>query len=322
MTTIIISDTHFGVKQGSIRWLNAQLDFIYNELIPKIKELKQKDTVQLVHCGDVFDSRSSINTYIANKVREMFSALGSLCDVHIIAGNHDFYSPDSDEISALNLVLDTVDNIHIVRDKIECIDINGKNALLVPWYEFDKKDVLAESIKQNSPAYIFCHTDLSQLDPEHKAMLKGIEVYSGHIHTPSRNKNLHSLGSTYALTFTDANSKRGYYILDADHFEFMPAKRIIKFWRFYNDEIFNIDFEKIKDDYIEIYIDKYNLLKKEYSSFISDVNLIAHNLATIPVEPYNDVNESFELKSYDLESLCRKNVPPELLDKFNQLINK
>jgi DNA repair exonuclease SbcCD nuclease subunit len=322
MTTIIISDTHFGVKQGSIRWLNAQLDFIYNELIPKIKELKQKDEVQLVHCGDVFDSRSSINTYIANKVREMFIALGSLCEVYIIAGNHDFYSPDSDQISALNLVLDTVDNIHIVRDKIECISINDRNALLVPWYEFDKKELLLESIKQNDPKYIFCHTDLAQLEHEHRTILKDIEVFSGHIHTPSRNKNLHLLGSTYALTFADANSKRGYYILGKNNFEFIPAKRIIKFWRFYNDEIFNIDFEKIKDDYIEIYIDKYNLLKKEYSSFISDINLIVHNLATIPVEPYNDVNESFEIKSYDLESLCRKNIPQELLDKFNHLINK
>ena len=32
--SFILTDTHFGVKQNSMTWLNSQLDFFYNQLIP------------------------------------------------------------------------------------------------------------------------------------------------------------------------------------------------------------------------------------------------------------------------------------------------
>lgn len=42
MKTIILSDTHFGIKQNSITWMNSQINFLYNEFIPYIKELSKK----------------------------------------------------------------------------------------------------------------------------------------------------------------------------------------------------------------------------------------------------------------------------------------
>ena len=93
MTNIIITDTHFGVKNNSITWFNSQSDFIYKQLIPYIKS--HQDTIRLIHMGDVFDSRSTISVYIAKKVRKMFKDLAEICeDVIVVAGNHDFYSPN------------------------------------------------------------------------------------------------------------------------------------------------------------------------------------------------------------------------------------
>ena len=105
--TILITDTHFGVKQNSITWLNSQSKFIEDQLIPYInRETKEGNKVKLIHLGDIFDSRSTISTYIATRVVELFEKLtNAVNDFIIIGGNHDYYSPNSDSVDSLNLLL-------------------------------------------------------------------------------------------------------------------------------------------------------------------------------------------------------------------------
>ena len=57
-TIVLFTDTHFGVKNNSMTWLNSQLNFIYKQFIPDLQELKkQGHDITLIHLGDVFDSR-------------------------------------------------------------------------------------------------------------------------------------------------------------------------------------------------------------------------------------------------------------------------
>ena len=108
MTNVIITDTHFGVKNNSMTWFTSQSDFIYKQLIPYIKTIN--DEVRLIHMGDVFESRSTISIYIAKKVRQIFKDLSKLCNnIIIVAGNHDFYSPNSDEYDSLSLALNNIE---------------------------------------------------------------------------------------------------------------------------------------------------------------------------------------------------------------------
>jgi DNA repair exonuclease SbcCD nuclease subunit len=322
MKTLILSDTHFGIKQNSITWLNSQIDFIYKEFIPCLIHLKKDDEVQVVHCGDVFDSRSTINTFVASYVRKAFKDIAAHCPVYIVAGNHDFYSPVEDDVSALDLTLYSIKNLNIVRDKIAILD-EGQS-LLVPWYEFDKKDVLEAYIRSNKPKNIFCHTDLTRLSPEYRALLRGINVYSGHIHTPQCEGNLFTLGSTYALTFADSNSDRGFYILDnqTNELKFVKAKNIIRFWRFYNSEIFDIDVTKLKNDYLELYINKTNLLNEQYTERISYITSKIHNAIVVPNPDTEQVQESVEFTNYNIEEICEANIPEKLKDKFKQISSK
>lgn len=331
MKTVILSDTHFGIKQNSITWMNSQVNFLYNEFIPYIKELSKKERIQVIHCGDVFDSRSSINPFIATNVRKAFEEIASICPVWIVAGNHDFYSPNEDDVSALDLTLNSIDNLHIIRDKIVHItvgDKNVQNALLVPWYEFDKREILEQAINEYNPKCIFCHTDLTRLSTEYKSLLSGISAYSGHIHTPSKEHNLITLGSTFALTFADCNADRGFYVLDVDaepakqRLDFIPARNIIKFWRFYNRAIFDIDVNRVKDDYIELYVNKLDLLNKEYSDQIAFLTSRIHNITVVPNSEPTKVNEEVEFQDYNIEEICRTNIPKQLLDKFNEIAGK
>ena len=102
MINVIFTDTHFGWKNNSMTWLNSQMDFIYKQFIPEIKRLSKDESVRVIHCGDVFDSRSTISTYVATKVVQAFKDIRSVCeDFVIVCGNHDFYSPNSDTVNTV-----------------------------------------------------------------------------------------------------------------------------------------------------------------------------------------------------------------------------
>jgi len=319
MKYIILSDTHFGIKQNSVTWMNSQLDFMYKELMPYIKKLRSSgEQVAVIHCGDVFDSRSSINPLVASRVRQMFKDLSVATnhEIYIVAGNHDFYSPNDDSITALKLLLNDLQGVTLVIDKPYELEAG----YLVPWYVFMDKQQM-KMITERHPKRIFCHTDLLHLESDYINMLKGIDVYSGHIHTPHRSGNLITLGSTFALTFADCNAKRGFYILDdnTNQLEFRAAEKIIHFWRFHNQEILSINPKDIKGDYIELYIDKTRLTLDEYSKQISRITASAKECQVMPPTEEQVISESIVFENYNIEQICRQNIPDNLLEKFEQI---
>ena len=238
MIDVIFTDTHFGWKNNSMTWLNSQMDFIYKQFIPEIVSLRMKDKIRVIHCGDVFDSRSTISTYVATKVVQAFKDIRSVCDEFIIlCGNHDFYSPNSDTVNTVKLFMshldiDIVDQEMLVRD----------NHAFVPWY------VWQEGGFPMNADYVFCHTDL-MYDPIPESCAHKM-IMAGHIHTPryDERRGRHNLGSCYSLNFADANQKRGYYILKDGQLAFKPNRISINFYRFYNDDILNANISKLNSD--------------------------------------------------------------------------
>ena len=106
--TILFTDTHFGTHNSSMTWFKYQKEFIDKQLIPHIKQRKKEGyAVRVIHCGDVFDSRSTINSYIATHVAAMFEKIIEAADYfNIVGGNHDYYSPTTDEVDTVKLVFD------------------------------------------------------------------------------------------------------------------------------------------------------------------------------------------------------------------------
>lgn len=310
---ILITDTHFGVKQNSMTWFNSQLDFIYNQLIPYLK--KQTEYKQLIHLGDVFDSRSTISTYIANKVIEVFKELRKYVDEFIIVGgNHDFYSPNSDSIDTINLLLNNLD-IRIITK--ECYVEN--DCLYVPWYKWlehiDGGDEIINLCKQNNIKNIFTHADIVHAPIN----ISGVNVYSGHTHTPYIKGPIKNLGSCYALDFGDSNSSRGFYIL-SDKLQFIENNYSIKFHRLYNEEIFG-DKDFGSNDYIELYISQNNMIERRYIDIINQYTKLFKHIWIIPQVVNNDNLIDEKIENYDIEALTREMIPEELKDKFNQIIN-
>ena len=310
MIDVIFTDTHFGWKNNSMTWLNSQMDFIYKQFIPEIVALRMKDKIRVIHCGDVFDSRSTISTYVATKVVQAFKDIRSVCDEFIIlCGNHDFYSPNSDTVNTVKLFMshldiDIVDQEMVVRD----------NHAFVPWY------VWQEGGFPMNADYVFCHTDL-MYDPIPESCVHKM-IMAGHIHTPryDERRGRHNLGSCYSLNFADANQKRGYYILKDGQLSFEPNRISINFYRFYNDDILNANISKLNsDDYIELYVTETNMVKEDYINAIKSFTERFTHLWIIPqvVTSTGSVNEDFQ--GYDIESIMDSMIPEDLTEYYEKV---
>lgn len=321
MKNIVITDTHFGIKQNSITWLNSQLDFIYNQLIPYLKDCGGEK--RLIHCGDVFDSRSTVSVLVATKVKEAFSKLASLVDEFIIiGGNHDYYSPNSNEYDSLHLILGDIKGITLVTKDILIKPDNDyksrKGCVFIPWYEWGRSDI-QDIVYKYGIRNIFAHTDIVGGEIPYK----DVRIFSGHMHIPITRKKygLYNLGSTYALNFADANSDRGFYVIDGNNVEFIPNKYSIKFWRLYNEDIFK-EFNGDEKDYIELYINQYNLTKENYNRIINDFTKKYKNLWIIPQTSDDKSIESIKFDGYDIEKIIEENIPEDLMEKFNKIKEK
>lgn len=325
--TFIITDTHFGIKQNSTTWLNSQLDFMYNQLIPHIQQVKESELynkIRLIHMGDVFDSRSTISTLVATKVVELFTKLCSLCEVIIIAGNHDFYSPNSDDVDTLTLLLKNTGVTLYIKDFVKN-PIPGTNTweMFIPWYKWGSEtiDSMLKCHKKDI-VNIFTHADIVTEQIPFLHLSKDTRVFSGHLHTPNIKKNLYNIGSCYALSFTDANHDRGYYtMIDNGKPEFHPNKCSIRYWRLYNEDIFNS--KKLsaikKNDYIELYISQANMAEVKYIEKINEYTKQFKNIWVIPQAAELEYDlEKFE--GYDIEKITKSMIPKELKDKFDMIL--
>ncbi len=318
---ILITDTHFGIKANSITWLNSQVNFFYEQLIPFIKS--QKEPVKLYHLGDIFDSRSTLNIYGAYKVRALFEDLCEVCqEIRIICGNHDYYSPSENEenINSVEMILSAI-NTHncdfYIHDRFFA---ENSDELFVPWFRYYDFDELQKRIQNKKR--VFIHNDLMfAITPEYKKLFSNYDVYSGHIHTPKMDGNLHTLGSVFALSFADCNSLRGFYTLpdDGDELTFHPNNVSIRYYRLNNEQIFK-DISNIKShDYIELYIDQENILKQTYIDRIQEISAISNNTTIIPLTGNEGFDCSTDFEKYDIVDICRQIVPDHLMEKFNKI---
>lgn len=321
---ILLSDTHFGCRQNSLTWLDSQLKFFYNQLIPFIKQ--QNEAVCLYHLGDVFDVRSTVNLLVAGKVHKLFEDLCDVCSsVIVIGGNHDYYSPveNEDNTNSLRLVLGDLDQSRdnfALADK-ECYINWDYEELFIPWFRYYDFDHIKEIIENEGVKRVFIHNDLTvTFEDRYKELFKNCEVYSGHIHVPHHDGNLHTLGSAFALTFSDCNSDRGFYTMDNDgsNIEFHPNTESIRFYRLYNKEIFK-DLNFRKEDYVELYINQDNLLKESYVDRIKIIARSVTNFTTIPRNNAQVRDDSCDFEKYDIADICRQNIPENLLEKFNKI---
>lgn len=249
MKRLIVSDTHLGLYSDADAWLNIVLNF-YKHIV---KYCIKNNITQLIHLGDFFNNRKSLNTKTQHTAHRIAKILQHAKNLHsyIIVGNHDCYYKNQIQPNTLELFKE-YNNISIIDEITKLDDI-----LLVPWGEIP-------SSTQNSK-YCFGHFAINGFhmndsykckDGLDKVTFKDFDkVLSGHFHTPSSKYNITYLGAPYGQTFHDAGGVRGYHIFEDGKLTFIEYKDAPKFVKIYtNSEPLNEN--EIKDNIVKIIFTK------------------------------------------------------------------
>jgi len=220
----IITDQHFGARNDSLLFLDFYQKFYDNIFFPTI-DAASIDTVLIL--GDTFDRRKYVNFYSLQRAKEMF--FDKLAErnirVHMLAGNHDTYYKNTNEVNSPDLLLVEYGNIDIIS-KPETIVVGGTPICMMPWICADNYQESIDHMTNTNAEICMGHFEIAGF-----AMHRGMEsheglskqifdkfdlVFSGHYHHRSSNRHIHYLGNPYELTWQDYNDPRGFHLFDLD----------------------------------------------------------------------------------------------------------
>ncbi len=222
MKVAIITDQHFGARNDSIAFLDFFQKFYDNIFFPVLAD-NNINTVLIL--GDTFDRRKYVNFYALQRAKEMFfdrlSAAGM--DVHMLAGNHDTYYKNTNDVNSPDLLLREYSNINVI-DHPTTIQVSGVDVCMMPWICPDNYDASINEMKTTKAELCMGHFEISGF-----AMYRGMQsheglekslfekfdlVFSGHYHHRSNDGHIYYLGNPYELTWQDYNDPRGFHLFD------------------------------------------------------------------------------------------------------------
>jgi len=283
MKVAIITDQHFGARGDSVQCLDYYENFYKNIFFPKLEENGIKHILIL---GDTFDRRKFINFNTLARAKRMFFEVAYDNDIMItmIAGNHDTYYKNTNDVNSPELTLAEYINIIIIT-RPETVDVHGVPICFLPWICADNYVDSMNEIKNTKAEICMGHLEIAGF-----AMYRGAEshdglskesfdkfdlVFSGHYHHRSDDGHIFYLGNPYELTWQDYNDPRGFHIFDLEtrKLEFIQNTYSL-FERFeYDDSRFDpdgIDTSFVTDKYVKIIVvNKTDLYK--FDKFINRV---------------------------------------------------
>jgi DNA repair exonuclease SbcCD nuclease subunit len=227
MLVALVTDTHSGWKNDSPLFLDYFKRFYDNVFFPTLRD---RGISKIVHLGDVFERRKYINFHVLNRTRVDFLEKLNAYDTHILAGNHDTYFRETNEINALRELIDgRYDNIKIYEEPTE-IDIDGLPVCFIPWLNQSNMEKGLELIANSSAKVLMGHLEIIGFKMDQMAQVSshGLDksvferyekVFSGHFHHGSEDGPIHYLGAPYEYTFADLNDPKGFHIFDTDTLE-------------------------------------------------------------------------------------------------------
>ena len=280
MKVAIITDTHYGARKGS-KFLHDYFELFYKNVF--FPALKEHGVETVIHMGDAFDSRKSIDYQSLEWAkRVVFDPLKEY-DVHMIIGNHDVYYKNTNDVNSPDLLLQIYSNVKTYSKATE-VNIGGLDILFLPWINQENENETYELIKKTRSKCAMGHLELQgfrvnrQIVMEHGTDGKLFEnftrVYSGHYHTRSDDGKVFYLGNPYEMYWTDVNDPRGFHIFDTETLEHTTIDNPYKlFYNIYyedtNYKLFNAS--EFKDKIVKVIVRKKSK-PKDFERFIDKIH--------------------------------------------------
>jgi DNA repair exonuclease SbcCD nuclease subunit len=209
MKVFCFGDIHIGSSRYS--FVEQQEDRISEWVVDAVKGYGCE---RVIFLGDVFKDRMHSGRD-KDKAWEIFKGIAGVCDVVVIAGNHDYYDKQCRE-SGLK-VFRGLEGVEVVDGGVVVESVGGKELLYVPW-----SWVVSEGRCRIEGYVAFGHFELKeavrwegsdQVDLEY---LSGVDlVVSGHLHFRKRVGNVVYPGVVFQRSFGDGIEVGGV-VVDLD----------------------------------------------------------------------------------------------------------
>lgn len=302
----IATDWHFGIgkdNQYRLKETEKCIDWV-------IETFKSNGVDYIVFCGDLFDSRFSINVQTLNSAISCIQNLAySFEKVFLIVGNHDTFYKNVNTVNSVRFLekLSQTENLIIVEEEPYFMMIQDKTFGLFPW-GFNPNDDLAKYKNYEICDYGFGHFETNGIELA-GSLSTGAKynftdlykladfIFSGHYHINSLYSNgkkenrVLMVGSSLQLDWGDYNKSKYIYTLDTETDELTPYENNV-----------NTKFEKIfysvleSNEYTKEDLTK--LCKNNFVKFVVDVKYQFNNILK-----YTEILKEYKPISLELEYL-------------------
>ena len=310
MKIAVITDQHFGARNDSIHFLDYYEKFYKDTFFP-IVDAAGINTVLIL--GDTFDRRKYVNFFTLKRTKEMFfdELAKRNIQVHMLAGNHDTYFKNTNDVNSVRLLLKEYNNINVIDEPTTIwLDEEKYPICMIPWVcpenheesMFVLSDTDADICMGHFEIAGFAmHRGMPSLEGLNRDIFKRFDmVFSGHYHHRSTSDNIRYLGNPYELTWQDHNDPRGFHLFDLStrQLEFIENPNVMFHRITYDDkentitEITSKDLTKYTNTYVKVVvINKTNpYLFDKFMTNLYDVNPIDVTIA----EDFADLTEGVE----------------------------
>ena len=307
MKVAIINDTHWGARKGSKLFQDYFELFYKNVFFPT---LEQYGITTVIHMGDAFDSRKSIDYQSFEWAKRVVFEPLSKYNVHLITGNHDCYYKNTNNVNSPNLLLQSYPNVKTYSSPTE-IKVGNLNVLLIPWICMENEEQSLKAIKNTKSKIAMGHLELQGFNVNRSVVMEhGLEanifknftkVFSGHYHTRSDNGTVFYLGNPYEMFWNDVNDPRGFTIFDTETLEHTPVNNPYRMFYniYYEDTPHQIfDASEYENKIVKVIVRKKSDTK-QFEKFID--KLYSSNVSELKIVENFQIQEAENFEAFDSE---------------------
>ena len=144
-------------------------------------------------------------------------------EVHMLAGNHDTYFKNTNDVNSVDLLLKEYGNINVIDSPSE-IYVGPHKICMMPWICPENYGDSMDMLKNTDASICMGHFEIagfamhrgmpSEEGLNRELFRKFTHTFSGHYHHKSNANDIYYLGNPYELTWQDYNDERGFHIFD------------------------------------------------------------------------------------------------------------
>lgn len=316
MQVAIITDIHFGVRNGSKFFLDKYQQFFDNIFFPTLIDRNIKTLWVL---GDTWEYRTKLESVTLWRAQQMFfDKLRDLeIETYMIYGNHDVAYKNRNDINTIDFLGKMYSNIHVIP-KFETIDFDGTPINFISWINNANLDESLKFIAEAPPTVLCGHFEIKSFE-----MIKGHvcehgfdksifdrydQVYSGHFHTVSTDGRIFYISNPFQTNWSDYNLDKGFRIFDTTtrdlDFISNPYEVYAKIAYEDSTDIVAFDYEEYRDKIVRVYIQSFSRLNQnKFNLFMEKLNAVVFSADVIEVDETSIIGEDGEIEYVDNHQL-------------------